>query len=76
MITFINYIVFCGDMTRSYNLASMVKVQKNGLYGVKATIPKEVVEKMGISPGDLLEVDVVGPREFIFRKVDGVEVEA
>ena len=58
MKTFINYIGYAGNMTRDNVLKGLVKVQKNGRYGVKATIPKDVAEELNITPGTFLLVSV------------------
>ena len=59
-------------MTRSVNPEGIVKVQPNGLYGVKTTIPKRVAKEIGVEAGDLLQCDVNAMGEIIFRKI-GVE---
>ncbi len=56
--TFINYMSLLRDMTLNRNMYGLVKVQKNGDYGVKVTIPIDVARERGIAPGDLLLVGV------------------
>ena len=53
-------------------IKGVVKVQRNGVYGIKATIPKDVAEELGIAPGDLLMVHAEQGR--IVMDKDGVMV--
>ena len=57
-----------GDMTPKNMIKGIVKVQKNGNYGLKATIPKDVAEELGIAPGDPLLVGIDEHRRIVMLK--------